>query len=159
MIVSGRVLGLVLAGAVPVLVRPQTSTVWLWMGVVLLLVVVDLLLTGSPTALGLRREPISQVRLGDATTTTLLVGNPGSRTFRGRIRDAWQPSAGAGTNRHAITLPAGERRGAAVAAGSGLGDAVVEAFADGRWLPVWLFAVLRRRAGSPVWEVPRLLAG
>ncbi len=110
MIVSGRLLGLALAGAVPVLVRPEMSTVWLWMGLCLLLVLLDLLLTGSPLALELSRVPTQQVRLGDATTTTLLVANPGSRTFRGHLRDAWQPSAGAGANRHRITLPAGERR-------------------------------------------------
>jgi uncharacterized protein (DUF58 family) len=50
------------------------------------------------------------VRLGDATTTTLLVDNPGRRRFRGMLRDAWQPSAGATGNRHPLDLPPGERR-------------------------------------------------
>ena len=109
MIVSGRLFGLVLAGAVPVLVRPETGTVWLWMGIVVVLAAVDLLLAGSPTAVELTRVPSAQVRLGDATTTTLLVTNRGRRTFRGRLRDAWQPSAGATGNRHRLDLSPGDQ--------------------------------------------------
>jgi len=108
--VTGRLLALVLLGAVPVLVRPEATTVSVWVGLCAVLAVVDLLLTGRPNAVQLSRVPSAQVRLGEATTTTLVVGNPGSRRFRGMLRDAWQPSAGATGNRHRVDLPAGERR-------------------------------------------------
>ncbi|GAB3433939.1 DUF58 domain-containing protein [Phycicoccus ginsengisoli] len=110
MFVTGRLLALVLLGAVPVLVRPDTTTVWAWVGVCLVAAALDLALTGSPRAVRVDRMPVAPVRLGEGTSTTLLVDNPGSRRFRGSLRDAWQPSAGATGTRHRLSVPAGERR-------------------------------------------------
>ena len=110
MIVTGRLVGLVLCGAVPVLLRPAATTVWLWTLLCLVVVGLDALLAGSPRALRLERLASPQVRLGEPSSTTLLATNTGSRTFRGWLRDAWQPSAGATGNRHRLRVPAGERR-------------------------------------------------
>ena len=110
MIVTGRLLALVLCGTVPVLLRPQATTVWLWASFCAAVAVADALLAGRPGTLDLRREPSSQVRLGDPGSSTLVVANTGRRRFRGSLRDAWQPSAGASGNRHRIDLPPGERR-------------------------------------------------
>jgi len=107
--VTGRLLALVLCGAVPVLLRPEGSTVWAWLGLCVLLTIVDVLVAGRPDALELSRVPTPQVRLGEGATTTLLVHNPGRR-YRGRMRDAWQPSAGARGVRHELDVPAGETR-------------------------------------------------
>ena len=109
MFVTGRLLALVLCGAVPVLLRPEGSTVWAWLGLCVLLTIVDVLVAGRPDALELSRVPTPQVRLGEGATTTLLVHNPGRR-YRGRMRDAWQPSAGARGVRHELDVPAGETR-------------------------------------------------
>jgi uncharacterized protein (DUF58 family) len=110
MIVTGRLLALVLCGAIPVLLRPEPSTVWMWALLCLLVTGLDVLLAGSTRALHLERIPSAQVRLGEAGRTTLLVTNTGGRPFRGALRDAWQPSAGASGNRHRLAIPAGERR-------------------------------------------------
>lgn len=114
MAISGRVPLLVLLGLVAVVLRPSVGTVWLWLAVVALVVVVDLALTPSPATLALSRRPVGAVRLGEATRTELVVRNEGRRSVRGRVRDAWQPSAGAGAgtddraNRHAIRLAPGD---------------------------------------------------
>jgi uncharacterized protein (DUF58 family) len=50
------------------------------------------------------------VRLGETVQSTLYLSNHGRRRIRGRVRDGWQPSAGASPGRHRIDLPAGERR-------------------------------------------------
>jgi uncharacterized protein (DUF58 family) len=107
--VTGRLLALLLCGAVPVLLRPQSSTVWAWLAVCVLLTAVDVLVAGRPDSLELGRVPTAQVRLGEGGTTTLLAHNPGRR-YRGKLRDAWQPSAGAKGSRHAVDVPAGETR-------------------------------------------------
>ena len=109
MFVTGRLFALVLCGAGPVLLRPEHSTVWAWLGLCVLLTVLDVLATGRPDAVELTRVPTPQVRLGEGATTTLLVHNPGRR-YRGRLRDAWQPSAGARGGRHGLDVPAGETR-------------------------------------------------
>ncbi|WP_270886376.1 DUF58 domain-containing protein [Pedococcus sp. 5OH_020] len=110
MIVTGRLLALVLCGTVPVVLRPHYSTVWAWAALCVVVAVADTLAAGSPRTVQLSRGPSLQVRLGEAAETTLLVANPGPRRFRGMVRDAWQPSAGATGNRHRVDVPAGERR-------------------------------------------------
>ncbi len=110
MILTGRSLALLLCGAVPAVLRPEFSTVWAWAGLCVVLVAADAVAAGSPRAITLTRVPSQQVRLGESGSTTLLVSNTGRRRFRGVLRDAWQPSAGAIGNRHALVLPPGERR-------------------------------------------------
>ncbi|AZG46981.1 DUF58 domain-containing protein [Gordonia insulae] len=139
MFVTGRFLALVLLGAVPIVVYPDFATVWLWALFCLVVVVIDVVSAGPTTVVRLYRSPTPPIRLGDATTSTLYVENTGSRRFRGQIRDAWQPSAGAGSgasgsnrhgagsaasgpnrhgagsgasgpSRHEVVVPTGERR-------------------------------------------------
>jgi uncharacterized protein (DUF58 family) len=49
------------------------------------------------------------VRLGEQTSTSVLVTNTGGRRLRGALRDAWPPSAGAAATRHSLDLRGGER--------------------------------------------------
>src|SRR6478735_11846975 len=79
-------------------------------GVLLLGVLVDLALAGAVRPLVLSRGGDESTRLGELARVVLFLDNPGRRTVRGRIRDAWPPSAGAQQQRHAALLPAGERR-------------------------------------------------
>ncbi|CUR56939.1 conserved hypothetical protein [metagenome] len=104
MALTGRFVLLVLLGIVPVLLRPDLDTVWLWLLLVVVIGLVDLALSPRITALGFERAAVGQVRQGAATTTTLLVTNLGRRRIRARVRDAWQPTAGATGNRHRIGL-------------------------------------------------------
>lgn len=128
MTLTGRTPLLVLLGILPLLVRPEPSTAWLWVALVAAVVTLDWALAARPATLDIVRLPLPQVRLGEPATSALLVRNTGSRTVVGVLRDAWQPMAGARDNRHrlrlrpqaAVTLETGlvpERRGDLTAAG------------------------------------------
>ena len=110
MFVTGRFVALVAVGALPVLFWPYPPTVLLWVLFCLVAAIIDLVAAGSTTAVRIWRMPTDPIRLGQRTQTALLVDNPGTRTFRGRIRDAWQPSAGAAGTIHTVRVPPGERR-------------------------------------------------
>src|SRR3954471_14169803 len=73
-------------------------------------VVVDLVVAGSVRRLTFTRSGSTSVRHGEATVIRLLVANPGRRRVRGRLRDAWPPSAGAAPHHVALDVAAGGRR-------------------------------------------------
>ena len=104
MFVSWRLPVLVLLGIGPVLLRPEDSTVWAWLGLVALAVAFDVALAPARSALHVVRRPVGRTRQGEPGSTTLTITNTGRRTARGVVRDAWQPSAGASTNRHRLQL-------------------------------------------------------
>jgi uncharacterized protein (DUF58 family) len=110
MALTGRTALLALIGALVQVVAPGWATLLGWAALLLLLVVVDLWRAGSPKSLGWQRSSATSVRLGGTAESTLTVTNPGRRRMRGIVRDAWQPSAGAQTDRHTLDVPAGERR-------------------------------------------------
>jgi uncharacterized protein (DUF58 family) len=109
MALSGRVPLLLLIGLLPVVLRPTMGTVWLWVLAVVVLTLVDWLLAPRPAGLSLTRRPLATVRLGRPTETVLVAVNGSSHRLRARVRDAWQPTAGASDNRHRIRLGPGER--------------------------------------------------
>jgi uncharacterized protein (DUF58 family) len=109
MVITGRVPLLLLLGLVPVVLRPEASTVRLWLLVVAVLVVADLLLAPSVKGLAVSRRPIGTVRMGYDAESVLLVENVSRRRLRGVVRDAWQPTAGATGNRHPVALAPGDR--------------------------------------------------
>lgn len=108
--VTGRAVALTAAGLVVVAFAPATATVLIWAVLVAVACAVDAALAASPRELALTRSLPASVRLTEATTSTLLVTNRSDRRLRGLVRDAWQPSAGATGNRHAVDLPPGESR-------------------------------------------------
>src|SRR5699024_5507085 len=108
MILTGRAVATVALGLLVVAVLGAPELLAAWGGACLLVCVADWLLTPAPSRLVVRRAPLGAIRLSRETVTTLTVTNPGRRTVRGRLRDAWQPSAGARPNRHRLHLPAGE---------------------------------------------------
>ncbi|GAA1898937.1 DUF58 domain-containing protein [Lapillicoccus jejuensis] len=110
MALSWRVPALLLLGLVAVVVQPTREVVLLWVAGVVVLTLLDVVLAVSPRRLLVEREADAQVRLGDSGTSTLLLTNPGRRTLRALVRDAWQPSAGAAGDRHRLVLKGGERR-------------------------------------------------
>lgn len=109
MTISGRVPLLLLAGVVPVVLRPTFGTAWSWVGLVLVLVAVDWFAAPAPQQLELSRSADPRVRLGEPTSTVLTATNPTRRRLRGVLRDAWQPTAGATDNRHPLALAPGGR--------------------------------------------------
>ncbi|OXM67246.1 DUF58 domain-containing protein [Amycolatopsis vastitatis] len=110
MAVTGRLGLLALFGALVVgLLVPSDTGILAVGGALLVLVVVDLVLAGSVRPLRFSRSGDTSVRLGEPCEVTLVVANPGRHPVRGQLRDAWPPSAGA-ADRHAVRVPAGERR-------------------------------------------------
>ncbi|TWE12050.1 DUF58 domain-containing protein [Rudaeicoccus suwonensis] len=109
MALTGRLVALAALGCVVVLVHPAVTTVLWWALALGILVVVDLASAPATHTLALHRQPVTQVRMGDSTESVLFIVNSGSRTFRGAVRDTWQPSAGASGGPLAAHLPPGER--------------------------------------------------
>lgn len=110
MAITGRAVALAALGVVAVLLLPVSGTVLLWTSGVVLLCLLDVALAASPRSLAVRREVPASVRLTETTRSTLTVTNRGRRRMRAVVRDAWQPSAGTGANRHRVDLPPEESR-------------------------------------------------
>jgi uncharacterized protein (DUF58 family) len=111
MSLTGRLGLLALAGALVVgLLVPSLPGLLAVNGLLLAAAALDLVLAGSVRRLRLGRDGDTAVRLGEPASVTLTVDNPGPRRVRGRLRDAWPPSAGARQTRHRIDVPPGERR-------------------------------------------------
>lgn len=112
MVVTGRAVLLAFLAVVAVLISgvigPQATAVSL--GVLVLLLVVDVVLTVSPAALRLSREGETSLRLGDSTTVYVTLTNPTRRTLRGWVRDAWPPSSHAAPRSQRLRIRSGERR-------------------------------------------------
>ena len=115
MTLTGRFVLLVALGVVPIVLLGGTTAAAMavlagWLLLAVTLGCIDLALAASPRRVTLERVLPSRVRLGEAVTSELYLSNDGPRRLRGVVRDAWQPSAGAGNNRTAVLLPPGERR-------------------------------------------------
>jgi uncharacterized protein (DUF58 family) len=110
MALTGRTALLALVGVVVQIVDPGWATLLGWLALVAAGVIVDLVRAGSPKALVLQRDPPQSLRLGESVDVRLRVTNSGPRPVRGVLRDAWQPSAGAGADRHPLDVPPAERR-------------------------------------------------
>ena len=110
MALSGRFVALLAIGLLPIIAIGQPWVLVAWVAFVLLLAAIDLFMAGSPRRVNLSRDLPSRVRLGETVRADLILRNTGTRTIRGMVRDAWQPSAGAATTRHRIRIPAGEAR-------------------------------------------------
>lgn len=115
MAISGVYVALLLVGLVPIVLLGTTpelafGTLGVVLGAWLLAGIVDFASAAAPRRVAIERELPDRSRLGETITSTVLVTNLGERTLRGQLRDAWEPSAGAGRMREPIVVPAGERR-------------------------------------------------
>ena len=115
MALSWRFPALLAAGLLPLIVLGTTGerALWVlgvWMLLCLVILIVDLSLAASPRQLTVERGPVERIRLGESASPLLAIEVVGKRTFRGIVRDAWEPSAGGGRMRTRVTIPAGERR-------------------------------------------------
>ena len=115
MTLTGRFVLLVALGVVPIVLLGSTPAAALgvlggWLLFSLILGGIDLALAASPRQVAIARLLPARVRLGEEVVSELYLTNTGRRRLRGIVRDAWQPSAGAGNNRSRVSLPPGERR-------------------------------------------------
>src|SRR5664280_2687263 len=99
-------LGVLVVAVIP----PHLLTLAVVDGALAVGIVVDLTRAGRVRDLVIQRGGSQSTRLGEPTTVTLDVVNTGRRRVRGRLRDAWPPSAGSRPDRHALELPPGARR-------------------------------------------------
>lgn len=119
MFVTGRLSLAVAIGIVPLVVAglagyPPYAALGIWVGLCAVLVVVDVLLAPSPRAVVVTRRVPARARLGEPVPVSVALHNQGPRTLHALIRDAWQPTAGAGADRQRVSVPAGERRRIAI---------------------------------------------
>src|SRR5665647_2490858 len=110
MAITWRAVVLTALGVVPVLLVPVTLVILAWALLVVLACSVDVALAASPRLLAVQRNVPPSVRLTEQTRSTLTVTNRSGRRLRALVRDAWQPSAGATSNRHPVDLPDAESR-------------------------------------------------
>jgi uncharacterized protein (DUF58 family) len=109
---TGRLAALAALASLALLAAPGVGwrAFWLVNGALLVLAAADLLLAASVGTLAISRSGTTSLRLGDSGDVALTVANPGRRTARLLVRDAWAPSAGAAPRVHRLRVPAGERR-------------------------------------------------
>jgi uncharacterized protein (DUF58 family) len=113
--VTGRLALAVAAGVVPLVIAglagfPPYAVLGAWLGLCVALVVVDVVFSASPRSVTVTRRVPARARLGEAVPVSVAVHNHGSRELHALLRDAWQPTAGAGTARQTLDIPSGERR-------------------------------------------------
>jgi uncharacterized protein (DUF58 family) len=109
-VLTGRT-GLVAAICVlPVGVSPWPAVAFVvLLGLLLLAVAIDVALAASARRLRFSRLGDGAARLGEPVDAALIIENPGRREFRGRVRDAWAPSARAEPRTHEVHVAARQR--------------------------------------------------
>jgi uncharacterized protein (DUF58 family) len=115
MFVTGRLPLLVAVGVVPlVLLWLGGVSPWAaaggWVLLCIAAMATDAAVAADPRRVRVERRIPGRVLRDEPVVTELLLSNSGTRRLRGRVRDAWQPTAGAPTRRARIDIPAGERR-------------------------------------------------
>ena len=110
MAITWRAVALTSAGVVAVALVPVPGTILVWALLVVAACATDATLAASPRTVALRRETSGPVRLHEPARSRLTLTHTGTRRLRALVRDAWQPSANAVANRHAVDLPPGESR-------------------------------------------------
>ncbi|HEY2087480.1 MAG TPA: DUF58 domain-containing protein [Mycobacterium sp.] len=109
MILTGRAGLIALLCVLPIALSPKPAASFaVLLALLAAAVVADLGLAASPSRLRYTRLPNGSVRLGESMNLGLLIHNSGRRRFRGRVRDAWPPSAQAEPPTYAVDIVAGQ---------------------------------------------------
>ncbi|WP_193598507.1 DUF58 domain-containing protein [Microbacterium sp. YJN-G] len=115
MYVTALLAPLIALGVAPIVLLsaaglPAWAVLGVWLLLCTVLVTLDVVLAASPRAVVVTRSIPARARLGEPVVTSVALQNTGSRTLRGQLRDAWQPTAGAPLTRERLSIPPGERR-------------------------------------------------
>ncbi|OBH43071.1 DUF58 domain-containing protein [Mycobacterium mantenii] len=111
MVLTGRTGLVALICVLPIALSPSPATTFAALLITLVIaVLLDVVLAASTARLRYVRTPDRSARLGQQVDCGLLIHNDGPRRFRGQIRDAWPPSAGARPRIHPIDIPAGQHQ-------------------------------------------------
>lgn len=81
-----------------------------WLILCVIVALVDVWAAPDPRRIAVTRTLPSRVLLAAPVTAEIRIRNTGERTLRGWARDAWQPTAGAPTERLRLRIPPGESR-------------------------------------------------
>ena len=110
MVLTGRAGLVALICVLPIALAPWPAIAFtVLLGLLVAAVMIDVVLAGSPGALRLERSGERAARLGQTVETVLTVHNSGRRRVRGRIRDAWAPSAVAEPRTQPVNVAAGQQ--------------------------------------------------
>ncbi|MER5935574.1 DUF58 domain-containing protein [Streptomyces sp. NPDC002054] len=113
---TGRAALIAALGSIPVgILEPSWTGMLAVNGSLALACAADCALAAPVRTLRLTRSGDTSVRLGDTADVHLTLTNPGTRTLRARLRDAWppsswQPGTETAASRHRLDIPPGERR-------------------------------------------------
>lgn len=108
MVLTGRAALVALLCVLPITLAPAPAPAFAALAAALAVAVaVDAALAASPRRLEVTRSGDTAARLGQPVESVLRVRNPGRRRFRGRLRDAWPPSAHGEPRTHPVNLTAG----------------------------------------------------
>jgi uncharacterized protein (DUF58 family) len=107
MALTGRAAIVALIGTLAALAFRSVWAVLVVDGLIAGGIVADCVLAGGVRQLRATRSGDTRILLGQQGAVTLTIGNPGRRTLRGVVRDAWPPSAGAAPDRAAVLIPGG----------------------------------------------------
>jgi uncharacterized protein (DUF58 family) len=109
-VLTGRVGLVTLVCVLPISVSPWPAVTFVFLlDLLLLALAADVALAASTRRLRFTRLGDGAARLGEPVDAALIVENPGRREFRGRVRDAWAPSARAQPRTHQVKIPGGQR--------------------------------------------------
>ncbi len=109
MALTGRAALAALIATLVVLVARDGTALLAVNGLLLAAIIADLILAAPVRPLRLTRAGDTKAALGQSLWVELTVANPGPRTLRADILDAWQPSAGAQPHHTRVHIPAGTR--------------------------------------------------
>ncbi|OBG60940.1 MULTISPECIES: DUF58 domain-containing protein [unclassified Mycobacterium] len=111
MILTGRTGLVALMCVLPIALSPWPARTFGVLFVTLAIAVAaDVALAASTRKLRYIRSPDRSARLAQQVDVGLLIHNDGRRRFRGQVRDAWPPSAGAQPRIHPVHIPAGQHQ-------------------------------------------------
>lgn len=119
MFVTGRLAVALAVGVIPLVLAglagyPAYAVLGGWLALCAVLVAIDISVAASPRTVTVSRRVPARARLGEQVPVSIALHNLGSRPLDARVRDAWQPTAGAGTERLRLRIPAGERARVAI---------------------------------------------
>lgn len=110
MVITGRGVAAVAVLGLVTILRPQWSTLWVYVIVVVLMLTIDVLRAAAPSAIALERDGDSAVRVGEEATINLRLTNRSTHRFTGSVRDAWPPSSPTAPRAHTVAISSGDRR-------------------------------------------------
>jgi uncharacterized protein (DUF58 family) len=117
--VTGRLAVALAVGVIPLVLAglagyPAYAVLGAWIALCALLTGLDVALAASPRTVTVTRRLPARTRIGEPVPASVALHNHGPRVLHARIRDAWQPTAGASAERPALHIPPGERARVAV---------------------------------------------